>query len=207
MLIAVTGGMGSGKSLLGQILKGCADVYDADVITRRLQAPGGTAYDALRGAFGAEFFTPELDRARLARAVFSDRKLLERLNGIVHPLVRAEIGKIGAAAGDKPVFVLVPLLFESGLMELFDAVWLITAAETARKARVLARDPLITAGDLDARLAAQLSEAGRLEAYKKSFRRVRNPEWNRIIGNDGTSGEFKEKVLAEFYSIATPPEA
>ncbi|MDR1094584.1 MAG: dephospho-CoA kinase [Clostridiales bacterium] len=200
MLIAVTGGMGSGKSLLGEILAGCAEVYDADKITRDLQAVGGAAYEPLVRAFGAAYFTPELDRARLGRAVFADKKMLDRLNGIMRPLVKKEIEKIARAHG-KPVFVLVPLLFEANLIDMFDAVWLVAAGEGARKKRTAARDPHLSSTEIDARFAAQLSEAARLDNFQKAAALVKFPALNRIVENNGSVEEFKEKVLSAFHSL------
>ncbi|GHV00502.1 dephospho-CoA kinase [Clostridia bacterium] len=200
MLIAVTGGMGGGKSLLGQILTDKAAVYDTDEIARRLQRPDGAAYRSLVDTFGAAYFTPELDRAKLGRAVFADKAMLAKLNGIMHPLIRREI-EILSRAHQGPVFVLVPLLFESELSDLFDAVWLVTAGEAARKTRTAARDPRLSGAEIDARLAAQLSEAARLERFHRAASLVRFPSYNRIVENDGTAEEFRERVLSVFHSL------
>jgi len=200
MLIAITGGMGSGKTLLGEILADKARVYDADVITRSLQEPCGAAYAPMREAFGGEFFTPVLDRKKLAAAVFADAKLLEKLNGIVHPLVMAEIEKL-RPADSEPVFVQVPLLFESGFAQSFDAVWLVTAGEETRKKRAAARGPRLSDGEIGARLSAQLSDPQRIEAYNKSAPFLKCPEHCRIFENDGAAGEFRTEVEAAFNEL------
>jgi dephospho-CoA kinase len=197
MLIAVTGGMGGGKSLLGEILKDRAEVYDADVIARRLQRVGGAAYRPLLEAFGGEYFMPELDRARLGRAVFSDSALLDKLNGVMHPLIKKEIEKIRVRGGGA-AFVSVPLLFESGFINCFDAVWLITSDEAIRKKRAAARDPRLSPAEIDARFAAQLSESARIDCYNRLAPLVKFSSFNRIIENDGTAGQFRERVLSAF---------
>ncbi len=92
--LALTGGIGSGKSTVGRgLVERGAVLVDADAIVRGLQQRGSPVFHAILGLFGDEILAPggELDRATLGRIVFSDPVQLERLNSIVHPSVRAEM--------------------------------------------------------------------------------------------------------------------
>src|ERR1700731_877878 len=89
-LIGLTGGIGSGKSTVSGFLRELgARVVDADEGARAVVEPGTPGFDAVVAEFGPEVVRDgRLDRQRLADIVFNDKPALERLNGIVHPLVR-----------------------------------------------------------------------------------------------------------------------
>src|SRR5689334_16462818 len=92
-LIALTGGIASGKSTIARRLaEHGAVIVDADRIVRDVQAPGTPVLAEIAEAFGPEVIAADgaLDRAALGARVFADRELLTRLNHIVHPAVRAE---------------------------------------------------------------------------------------------------------------------
>ena len=114
-LIGLTGGIGTGKSSVAGFLRELGvTVIDADEATRAVQAPGTEGLRLLADAFGEEILTPEgaLDRPRLAAIAFADPKARQRLNEIVHPLVRwwmAERQREAAARGDPVVVLDVPL--------------------------------------------------------------------------------------------------
>lgn len=118
MRVGLTGGIGSGKSLVAELLASHgAAIVDTDAIAHRLTAPGGGAMAAIRSAFGAEFIAPDgaLDRARMRARVFEDDAARRQLEAILHPMIRAQADTEAAAAETAPYIVFaVPLLVESG---------------------------------------------------------------------------------------------
>ena len=90
--VGLTGGLASGKSLVGRALAdlGCL-LIQADELGRQVEEPGGEAYEGIVKEFGKEILTPQgaIDRRRLAALVFHDPERLKRLNALVHPPVKA----------------------------------------------------------------------------------------------------------------------
>ena len=128
-VIGLTGGIGCGKSEAASYLRtlGAAHV-DADEISRALTAPGGEALPEIRRVFGDAYFYVDgtLDRAMMAREIFSSEASRRALEGIVHPLVqRCMLAQMDAAAkaGARVVILDVPLLFETGMDALCDETW------------------------------------------------------------------------------------
>lgn len=117
--IGLTGGIGSGKSTLGAMLRDLgAALIDADHLARSVTASGGSAIDAIRQSFGAEFIDASgaLDRTRMRELVFSDTTAKARLEKIVHPLVSEATWAAAAAAeqsGRRVIVFDIPLLVES----------------------------------------------------------------------------------------------
>ena len=160
-VIAVTGGIGSGKSTLTALYRKLgAQVIDADAISRALTAPQGEALPAIRAAFGDGVFAPDgtLDRPALAGLVFGEGGAARRqLEGILHPLVirhaLAELARI-SATGAQVAIVEAPLLFEAGMDKVADAVICVTAPLAVRIRRIRGRDRLTHAQAL-ARIQSQ----------------------------------------------------
>ena len=118
ILVGLTGGIGSGKSVVSsQLATHGAIIVDADVIVRDLQRPGQPVFLAIVERFGAEVLAESghLDRAALASKVFADAEALAALNQIVHPAVGVEMmRRIDAQRSSRRVVVLdVPLLAEN----------------------------------------------------------------------------------------------
>jgi dephospho-CoA kinase len=158
-LIGLTGGVGSGKSTVSGFLRELgATVIDADEGARAVVEPGTPGYRAVVEAFGPEVAPAgHLDRARLAQLVFNDRQALERLNSIVHPLVRewsAERLAEAAEQGAEVVVQDIPLLFENGLDGLFKATVLVYLPAPLQVERLVARG--MPEEDARARIANQL---------------------------------------------------
>ncbi|MBR5111292.1 MAG: dephospho-CoA kinase [Clostridia bacterium] len=123
-VIGLTGGIACGKSNLSKALKEHGvPVIDADEISRALTARNGAALPAIRERFGDRVFDgDELNRRALSDIVFSDPKELEALNGILHPMVLAEIHRqIDETEG--PVVMDVPLLYEVGMDSWCQEIW------------------------------------------------------------------------------------
>lgn len=167
-LIALTGGIASGKSTIARRLaEHGAVIVDADQIVRDVQAPGSPVLQRIATEFGAEVITPDgaLDRADLGAKVFGDPERLAQLNAIVHPAVRAESQRRfeAALAADASAVVIydVPLLVEARVDDPWDLIVVAHAPEAERRRR------LIEIRGMDepaarARIAAQVPDAQRL---------------------------------------------
>ena len=146
MIIGITGGIGSGKStIVTEIARRGYAVYDCDREAKRIIAEDAAVRKAIIDLLGDEaFLTSHNDNgltsriyntAYVAQRVFDDPALLERLNAIVHPAVRADILQRSGL-----LFVESAILFEAGLDELCEGIVIVDAPEEVRIARVIARD-------------------------------------------------------------------
>jgi dephospho-CoA kinase len=141
-LIGLTGGVGSGKSTVAGILRDLgATVIDADEATHAVYEPGTAGFDAVVLEFGPDFVRDgQIDRRLLGGLVFADEEARQRLNGIVHPLVRdwmAARTAEAAVAGAEIVVQDVPLLYENGLEDLFSSVVLVYVPEDLQVERLV----------------------------------------------------------------------
>jgi dephospho-CoA kinase len=163
--IGLTGGIGSGKSTVAALLaERGARVVDADRIAREVVAAGTPGLAAVVAEFGPGVVAPDgsLDRPALAAVVFADPAARARLDGIVHPLVRARAAEaIAAAPADAVVVQDVPLLVETGQAGSYDLVLVVEAAEEVRVQRLVQRG--LSAEDARARIASQATDAQRRE--------------------------------------------
>ena len=161
--IGLTGGIGSGKSTVSAALAARgAVVVDADRIAREVVEPGTPGLAAVVQAFGDGVLTPDgtLDRPALAAVVFADSDARRRLDGIVHPLVRARAAEVAAAAPPGAVVVHdVPLLVESGQTAGYDLVLVVETPTETRVARLVRRG--LAEADARARIAAQATDEQR----------------------------------------------
>lgn len=167
-LIALTGGIASGKSTIARRLaEHGAVVVDADRLVHEVQAPGTPVLADIVAAFGERMLTPAgaLDRAALGAVVFSDPEARARLNAIVHPAVRREsLARFAAAFAAEPDAVVVydvPLLAEARGDDRWDLVVVAHAPAELRAERLVA---LRGMADEDARqrIAAQADDEERL---------------------------------------------
>lgn len=141
--LGLTGSIGMGKSEAARMFRrlGVA-VFDSDATVHELLAPGGRAVDAVASAFPGVVKDGAVDRAALGAAVFGRSTDLRRLEGILHPMVRAARGRFlrhAQARRDRLVVFDVPLLFETGGEVNCDAVVVVTAPPFVQRARVLGR--------------------------------------------------------------------
>jgi dephospho-CoA kinase len=161
--IGLTGGIGSGKSTVSGLLAARgAVVIDADRIAREVVEPGTPGLAAVVEAFGDGVVAPDgsLNRPALAAVVFSDHEARGRLDGIVHPLVRARAVELAAAAPRDAVVVHdVPLLVETGQAGSYDVVLVVEADQRTRVERLVRRG--LTEDDARARIAAQATDEQR----------------------------------------------
>lgn len=146
--IAITGGIGAGKTVITDYLEAQGYVViDADVIARQITAPGGKAIDEIAERFGAEYIRPDgsMDRDRMRALVYNDPSAKAILEDCTTRVVQEELEEVlseNRENGMAVTFAAVPLLFEKGGAESFDAVWLVVADEETRIRRVQARDGL-----------------------------------------------------------------
>jgi dephospho-CoA kinase len=115
--VGLTGGIGSGKSTVADLFAAHGvPLVDTDLIAHRITAPHGIAMPQIATEFGEAFVAPDgsLDRARMRSLVFSEDSARKRLEGITHPLIRAETEREQREAQGPYVIVVVPLLVESG---------------------------------------------------------------------------------------------
>lgn len=143
-LIALTGGIASGKSTIARRLaEHGAVVVDADQIVRDVQAPGSPVLDQISATFGPSVIADDgtLDRAALGATVFGDSALLSQLNAIVHPAVRAESQRrFDEAFADDPDAVVVydvPLLVEARVDDPWDLIVVAHAPASERLRRLI----------------------------------------------------------------------
>lgn len=140
--VGLTGNIASGKSAVADEWQRLgAHVIDADMLAREAVAPGSEGLRRVAREFGDDVVVDgELDRAALGRIVFGDTARRRALEAIIHPEVerlRAAAETRAAADGATTVVHAIPLLFETGLTDRFDAVVLIDAAEEVRLARLM----------------------------------------------------------------------
>ena len=180
--IAITGGIGSGKSAVSQILasKGWF-VLDCDQITKQLYQNKKTT-DKIAQNFGSEFVVDgRVETKKLGAYIFADKSRVQKLNAVMHPLIFEELDRQIAESGQKVVFVQIPLLFETGMQNNFDDVWLVVADEQTRISRVIARDNL-DIEQIKNRIKNQMDD-------EKKSKFVHT-----IIKNNGTLGELEKAV-------------
>ena len=162
--IGITGGIGSGKSVVGRLFQVLGvPLYDSDARAKWVMAHDPDLRAALTAAFGPATFDAagQLDRPYLARVAFHDPAQLARLNALVHPAVARDFARWAAAqqqAGHAYVLKEAALLYESGAYQQLDAIITVFAPLALRQARLLRRDPHRTPADVAAIMARQLSE-------------------------------------------------
>src|SRR5689334_15345923 len=145
--VALTGGIATGKSYcLAQFASFGVPVIDADQLAREAVAPGSRALDEVVARFGPSLLLPDgsLDRASLARIVFSDRGARADLEAIVHPEVYRRISEWLATLPPRTRVAIadIPLLFETGHTHDFDRVVVAACSAPEQLRRLVARDGL-----------------------------------------------------------------
>lgn len=168
LVVGLTGGIGSGKSAAAERFAALgAAVIDTDAIAHELTGPGGAAMPPLRDEFGDAVVAADgrLDRAAMRRRAFDDAGARKRLEGILHPMIRAESDRRcrqALTAGAPYVILVVPLLVESGTYAgRVDRIAVVDCEDELRIARVMARSGL-SRDEVLAIMAAQAGRADRL---------------------------------------------
>lgn len=166
-LIALTGGIGSGKSAAADhFLQHGVDVIDTDAIAHALTAKDGIALPALHQAFGTTIFLPDgtLNRAALRQRVFSQPHAKHQLEQILHPLIRTATAQALATCAGSYQLIAVPLLVETGFYrQQAQRVCVVDCPEALQITRVKARNGFSDA-QVSAIMAQQASRTQRLAA-------------------------------------------
>ncbi len=186
-LIAITGGIGSGKSTVSKIIKDLGyPVFSADEVYKNLikdESFVKKIYDGL----GIESDNFKFDKNLISSRVFNDKKALEKLNSITHPEVMNELIKLSKEKGGV-VFNEVPLLFESNFESLYDKVIIVTRNLDDRVSSVALRDGL-TKDEILLRIKNQVN----YENIKSNA--------HTLISNDKSLEELTKKVKAVIDNI------
>ena len=186
--IGLTGGIGSGKSTVSQILAGLgAWVIDADKVGHEIYLPGKAAWQQVTTTFGPDILAADqtIDRKKLGAIVFGSDEARKKLNAIVHPLMFKEIErriKEKRAEGFiQPIVVEAAVLVEANWLPLVDEVWVVVAGRSAVIERVAAQRGL-SARDTEARIVSQLADTERLKHASV------------VIPNDGALEDLQKRV-------------
>ena len=162
LTIALTGGIGSGKTAVGEILANFgAVVIDSDQLARQVVERGTPGFDQIVAQFGDEILkNGDLDRAALASLIFTDPKKRLELEQITHPLIRQEFAKIIKSLPEDAIVVnQIPLLVESKHDYKFDYIVTVSTSEEIRVARLLKRG--LTKDQITKRIQAQATDTER----------------------------------------------
>ena len=198
MILGVTGGIASGKSLVADCFVECgAILVSADLLAREVVNPGSPTLAKLVDAFGADILTPGgfLNREVMAQKVFADPVARRLLESITHPaiahLAECRLAELSRAPHDLIVYE-VPLLFEAGAEDRVDQVLVVVVDLEAQLKRLLQRDNLNEA-EAKQRIAAQWPQADKVQ--KADF----------VIDNSGTLQQTRVAVAAlyDYFSLTT----
>lgn len=198
--IGLTGGIASGKSTLGEGLRERGiPVIDADEVSQALMQPGEPGYQAAVAHFGSDILDSRkhIDRSALRRLVFKNPDQRKWLEQMLHPLIRQRIEQTADSLDSELVFILVPLLFESGFDEIVDTTVAIDCPRDVQMQRLMERDGIDQAL-AERMIDAQLDNRQRLERADQS------------ICNDGQHplGEQMDRLLQQLAEqTATKPVA
>ena len=193
--VGLTGGVASGKSAVAALLRELgAVVIDSDQLAREVVEPGSPGLAAVVEEFGETVLTGDghLDRAALGSLVFGDEASRRRLEGILHPLIRARAAEAEAEAGPGALVVHdMPLLVETGQADRFDAVLVVDVPVETQVERMV-RDRGWSAEDARSRVAAQAD------------REERRAVATHVIDNTGTHDDLRERVTEVVGELVSP---
>ncbi len=162
--VGLTGGIGSGKTVVAKVFEILeVPVYYADKEAKRLMQEDKELRLAIQKTFGQGIYkNGVLNRKQLAKIVFKDRNALEKLNALVHPVVRSDFSTW--AEGQKTPYVIEEsaILFETGLYKDFDKIISVLCPKEERVERILKRDKA-TKEQIEARMSVQIGDRERLE--------------------------------------------
>jgi len=142
-LVGLTGGIGSGKSTVCNIFRELGvPIIDTDDIARQVVTPGSAGLERLQQEFGPEILSPDgsLNRARLRHTIFSNAEKRQRLEDIIHPLIRMQLKEQLTEINAPYVIVAIPLLLEKGWQNEVDRILVVDSTEQQQVERTLARD-------------------------------------------------------------------
>ncbi len=162
LIVALTGGIGSGKSTVGELFQQLgAVVVDSDQLAREVVERGSLGFEKIVTLFGDEILkNGEINRSLLAEIIFKDPAKRKNLEQITHPLIRKAFADVVAKSGDQAIVInQIPLLVESKYEYNFDHVITVSTSEDKRIARLLAKG--YTQEQIQNRMKSQVSDADR----------------------------------------------
>lgn len=187
-IIAISGGIGAGKSMVRNVLKALgAYTIDADEINRELMKKS-SYIDKVREIFPDAVINNKIDKRILANIVFNDKESLIKLNSLAHPLITGIIMYEASMARERLIFVEIPLLIESGIYKVFDKIWYVDSPPHRRVERAVAR------GNINEELV------GKIIALQENEKKAKELATD-VIVNDGTEEQLWEKVQKLFFTL------
>ena len=193
-IIGITGGIGSGKSLVSELLSSLGHpTYNSDIEAKRLYLNPDIKKEVI-SIFGEDVYSGnELNRAVLGSKVFSDNVLLEKLNQLIHPAVGAHFKNWLEVQDSNLIFKEAAILIESEAYKSCNGIITVSASESLRIERVMTRDG-VSEAEVKDRMDKQLSDKER-ESYA---------DW--VIQNDGTSSVIKQVMKIREMIIGFHPK-
>jgi dephospho-CoA kinase len=195
MLLAVTGGIATGKSTVSRILEELgAPLIDFDLLARQVVEPGKPAWKAIMDYFGKEVIQEDgrIDRKRLSEVVFQDVEKRKKLEGITHPRIFEEfdrqVKEIASKDPDAIIQAGIPLLIELDLQPRFDQVLVVYAPQETQIDRLMKRDRI-------SREAAK----NILKAQMPIDEKLRLADF--VIHNEGSLEETRKQVEAVWQEL------
>ena len=180
--IGITGGIGSGKSLVCRIFHVLGvPVYDADSQAKKLMTTDGILIDEIKKEFGSLSYDEggTLNRALISKAVFDEPEKLTKLNSLVHPRVAEDYNRwISEQSGANYCLKEAALMFESESYRLLDKIIVVTAPDEQRIKRVMQRDPQRSRADVENIIKNQMAQE---EKNKRADFVIKNDESELIV--------------------------
>jgi dephospho-CoA kinase len=197
-IVGLTGGIGSGKSTVCEILSDRgAMIIDADAIVHELQRPGTDVFREIVDAFGDVVVGPdgELDRAKVGSIVFNEPEQRKKLESITWPRVGERVAELMQQAGDDAIVVIdVPLMAESrGAGRQYDTIVVVDAAPETQLRHLEKKG--VPRADTEARMGAQASREERLSLAEH------------VVTNDGTLEDLEKQIDALWQKLQQAAKA
>ena len=192
-VVALTGGIGSGKSLVANYFFTLgAEVMDADQISRQVIERGTVGFDEVVASFGDSILKDgDIDRRALGEIIFADPEKRKALEAIIHPKVQQALATARKALGENEILIYeIPLLVETGAADRFDQVITVEAPLEARIERLKKRG--LHQSEIEKRIASQATPEQRISVA------------NTVINNDGDEEELLRKVEAIWEELNAP---
>ena len=187
LVVGLTGGIGSGKSTVADIFRTLGvPVIDADEIAHALVRPGQPALQEIITTFGEDCVdaSGQLKRGWLRERVFTDAGLRHRLETILHPKIRMKISELIKTVAEPYCLVVIPLLLETGQVDLVDRVLVVDSTPDRQIERAVARD---------GRAREEILAIMGVQASRESRQGIADD----VISNDGTLDELRAQVTSQ----------
>jgi len=183
-IIGLTGNIASGKSVVSTYLikKGFV-VIDADLVSREVVKKNTEGLSKVISEFGKDILLTngELDRKALAEIVFNDKEKLDKLNLLLHPLIRKEILNKISDSDEKVIFIDAALLYETELNKITDEVWFVSANTDNQIKRLMKRDSLTKEEALS-----------RILIQEDQYEKIRKSKY--VLENNGSIDELINQI-------------